>query len=201
MTWKPSMRVERPCIKPLTWRYLVALFIGIFPFFIASPPAASAANSKTDNLGATQRYSSTELIGGWHFVRTRNPQGGADAMSIMHTADTSRSDLDLAGLMIRCREGATEAVIVVLRPYPLRARPHVVFGSPGNDTNFEATIAAPGTAILIPRNAATLVRGPWRGLKELPIRVDDGQSTIRGVVAIAGLQAAFKLLMASCPAQ
>ena len=43
-------------------------------------------------------------------MRTRNPHGGADAVSIMHTADTSKSDLDLAGLMIRCREGGTEIV-------------------------------------------------------------------------------------------
>jgi len=195
------MRVKRPRIKPLARRYLVALFVGIFALSTASGPTANAANSETDNHDATKPTSGTKLAGGWHFVRTRNLRGGADAISIMHAADTSRSDLDLVGLILRCREGLTEAVIVLLRSFPIRSRPHVVFGSPGNETNFEATIAAPGTAILIPRDAAALVSGPWQDLKELPIRVDDGQSAIHGVVPIAGLQAAFKLLMASCPAQ
>ena len=142
---------------------------------------------------------SSELAGGWHFVRTPNPHGGADAISIMHTADTSRSDLDLAGLMIRCSEGGSEAVIVLIRAFPLRARPHVVLGKPGNETRFEATIAPPGTAILLPGDATTLVNGPWQAQNDLFIRVDDGQTTIRGVVALAGLQAAFKVLRRVAP--
>lgn len=146
--------------------------------------------------------------GGWHFVRTRNPHGGADAISIMHTADTSRSDLDLAGLMIRCGgnnaelAGNNPEVVVVLIPaLPFRARPHVVLGKPGNETQFEATVAPPGTAVLLPREATTLLNGPWQALDDLFIRVNDGQTTIYGVVALAGLQAAFKLLLASCAAQ
>ena len=34
--------------------------------------------------------------------------------------------------------------------------------------------------------------GPWQALEDLFIRIDDGQSTIRGVVKLAGLDAAFK---------
>jgi hypothetical protein len=119
----------------------------------------------------------------------------------MHTADTSRSDLDLAGLMIRCGDGRAEVVIVLIRSFPFRARPHVVFGEPGNETQLEATVAPPGTAIVLPTDAATLVRGSWRTLNDLFIRVDDGQTTIRGVVVLAGLQAAFNELVATCPAR
>lgn len=162
-------------------------------------PAISAdpSTNQTDR----ERSFSSELTAGWHFVRTPNPNAGADAISIMHTADTSKSDLDFAGLMFRCREGGTEAVIVLLKAFPIRAKPHVVLGAAGKETKFEATIAAPGTAVLLPGDAATLVEGPWRAQDSLALQIDDGQSTIRGVVPLTGLQAAFKVLVASCRIQ
>lgn len=180
-------------------RYFVPLFVAIFVLAIVVASPVNAANQDPNRLGGAERP--PELAGGWHYVRTPNPHGGADAISIMHTADTSRSDLDLAGLMIRCREGGSEAVIVLIRAFPLRARPHVVLGKPGSETQFEATIAAPGTAILLPGDATTLVNRAWQAQSDLSIQVDDGQTTIRGVVELAGLQAAFKVLLASCSTQ
>ncbi len=182
------------------FRYLQIL-VAILALTAAAGSAANEANSDNAKAVIGERPSGTELKGGWRFVRTTNPHGGADAISIMHTADTSKSDVDLAGLMIRYSEGRTEVVIVLLRPFPLRARPHVVFGTPGNETQLEATVAPPGTAVLVPRDAASLVGGPWETLNDLFIRVGDGQSTIRGFVALAGLQTAFKVLTASCLAQ
>ncbi len=135
----------------------------------------------------------------WHLVRTRNPQGGADAVSIMHTANTSKSDIDLAGLMIRCAEGGPEIVIVLVRPLPLRTRPRVELGKAGNETSFEATVASPGTAIVLPKDATALVNGNWQALSEVVIRVDDDKDAIRGIVPLSGLASAFKTLLASCP--
>ena len=66
---------------------------------------------------------------GWHLVRTANPRGGPDAVSISHTADISRSDLDLAGLMLRCGEKSVEVMIVVVTPLSPRARPDVTIGA------------------------------------------------------------------------
>src|ERR1700678_1888794 len=40
----------------------------------------------------------------WPLIRTPHPRGGPDAVSIMRTADTARSDPELAGLMIQCAE-------------------------------------------------------------------------------------------------
>ena len=142
---------------------------------------------------------SSELAGGWHFVRTPNPRGNNEAVSIMHTADTSRSDLDFAGLMVRCREGGTEVVIVLLRPFPFRAKPMVVLGQSGHESQFKATVAPPGTAILLPGDAALFVGSTFGRLDDLFIRVADGQNTIQGVVPLEGLQAAFKVLVANCP--
>src|ERR1700687_3487569 len=39
---------------------------------------------------------------GWKLIRTPRPQGGGEAVSIIHTPDLMRSDPDLAGLMFRC---------------------------------------------------------------------------------------------------
>jgi hypothetical protein len=188
-------------MKLIASRHKPLLFIATFVVAIVVASAVNAANPDTGRAGGTDRPFSSELAGGWHFVRTPNPNGGPDAISIMHTADTSSSDLELAGLMIRCRGGGTEVVIVLLRVLPLRARPHVVFGKPGNETQLEASVAPPGTAILLPKDATALVDGPWQAQSNVFIRVDDGQATIRGVVALAGLQAALKLLVASCSAQ
>jgi hypothetical protein len=188
-------------MKMTTLRHLFPLLVAIFVLAIAAASTVNGASPDTNRTGGAERSPSSELTGGWHFVRTRNPQGGPDAISIMHTADTSRSDLDLAGLMIRCSERGTEAVIVLIRTFPLRARPHVVFGKPGNETQFEATVAPPGTSVLLPGDATILVSGLWQAQSDLFIRVEDGQTTISGVVALAGMQTAFKVLATSCSAQ
>jgi hypothetical protein len=186
-------------ISAVAWRYLCfPLLFGILALIIATAPSLHAANSATNRTGSMGRLSSTELTGGWHLVRTPNPQGGPDAISIMHTADTSRSDLDLAGLMIRCRTPSAEVLIVLLRSFPLRARPHVVVGKPGNEIDFETTIAPPGTAVLFPRDVMSLISGPWQTMSDLSIQINIGQSTIRGVVELTGLKEAFKELMANC---
>jgi hypothetical protein len=141
-----------------------------------------------------------ELPGGWHFVRTHNPSGGADAISIMRTADTSKSDLDFAGLMIRCRQDGTEVLVVFIRAFPLRAQPSVIFNQSGRETRFKAAVDPPGSAIRIPGDARSLVEDAWQSQGDLLVRVEDGQTTIRGVVPLDGLQAGFKMLLSNCAA-
>lgn len=181
---------------------LIPSIAGIL-LFAAWPVSSAFAAGQGGNgaPGMATAASGSELAQGWRLVRTHNPRGGADAVSIMHTADTSRSDIDLAGLMIRCRKDDAEIVVVLIRPFSVKARPLVVFGRPDSETRFKATVAAPGTAILLPRDAASLLHGPWQTLNELFIGVEDGQTKIHGVVALAGLQGAFKQLIANCPAQ
>ena len=182
-------------------KYLPILLIVVLFLAVVAASTACQAGSDARRAEDTEQRSGSKSTGGWHVVRTINPQGGADAISIMHTADTSRSDLDFAGLMIRCRDGRAEVVIVIIRPLPPLARPQVVFGPPGNETQLEATVAPPGTAIVLPTDATTLITGSWQSLNDLSIRVDEGPATIRGVIVLAGLQAAFNELVASCPSR
>jgi hypothetical protein len=182
-------------------RHLSSQLFALFVLVVATASAAIGTNVVSLAAASEAPTPGSELTGGWRFVRTPNPHGGPDAISIMHTADTSRSDLELAGLMIRCSSGGTEVVVVLLRAFSLRAKPHVLFGKPGHETQFEATIAPPGTAILVPGHAATLVNGLWQTQNDLFIRVIDGQTTVAGVVALAGLRSAFKALVTSCGPQ
>src|SRR5580700_6580223 len=61
----------------------------------------------------------------WRLVRTPDPAGGRDAVSITRTADVSKSDLEFAGLMLRCGERSVEVLIVMVRAFPPRAHPKV----------------------------------------------------------------------------
>jgi hypothetical protein len=173
------------------------LLVAIFILAIA-PMSAVGATPDTGTTDRVEGSFSSKLAGGWHLVRTHNPNGGTDAISIMHTADTSRSDLDLAGLMIRCGETGAEVAMVLVRALSFGTRLQVALGTPGNETEFEATVAPPGTVVVLPRDATNLVSGPLQASDDLFIRIDDGQSTIRGVVKLTGLKAAFKELQSRC---
>jgi len=178
---------------------LFARFVAFFTLVLLLAFVCDRANADSGKSGTAEQASGSELAGGWHFVRTHNPNGGTEAISIMHAADTSRSDLDLVGIMIRCGDSGAEVVVVTLPALPFRSRPRVTLGKPGHEIQFEAKVAPPGTAILLPNDVTTLARGPWQSLDDLFIRIDNDQSTIRGVVKLTGLEQAFKRLNASCP--
>jgi hypothetical protein len=118
----------------------------------------------------------------------------------MHTPDLATSDPDLAGLMVRCGEQGTEVLIVLLQPLPPRALPwHTIKGN--KEGRFKATVAPPGTAVLLPQEAGILASETWPSLPELSIVVDSGQITVRGSIPLAGLRAALEMLRANCSAR
>ena len=141
----------------------------------------------------------------WRLVQTVDPQSDRKAVSIMRTADTIRSDPDLAGLMIRCRSRPgdvppnLEVLVVLLNPLPLRARPNVRLKSESGESRYTASIAVPGALVLLPAEAVALATGPWQSMNELTVDVEDAGLTIHGVVALGGLRAALSDLSASCP--
>jgi hypothetical protein len=137
----------------------------------------------------------------WRLVRTPNPAGGRDAVSVMHTADVFRSDLDFAGLMLRCGDNTIEALLVLVRPFPRRAHPTVTVGVGPTRTEFTASVVPPGALVLLPPRAAALAAGPWQAMPELTIRIEDGEGPIRGVVPLTGLRRALHLLRSNCPTQ
>jgi hypothetical protein len=136
--------------------------------------------------------------GGWKLIRTPRPQGGGEAVSIIHTPDLMHSDPDFAGLMFRCGDKGVEVLVIVISPFPPRSHPVVTVPSTKDDLKFAVTIVPPGAALRLPDDALELANGPWQSLAELPIKIEDAETSIRGVVPLGGLDAALITLKASC---
>jgi hypothetical protein len=146
------------------------------------------------------------MAGPWPLVRTPNPAGGRDAVSVLKTADITKSDIDFAGLMLRCGEHNIEVLAVLVRPLPPRAHPRVAVTTGGRTIDFIASVVPPGAEVLLPPEAIALASGPWQIASELSVVVgavegDDQPSQIRGVISLAGLGAALAQLQANCPPQ
>jgi hypothetical protein len=144
--------------------------------------------------------------GPWPLVRTPNPIGGRAAVSVVKTADVTKSDIDLAGLMLRCGESNIEVLFVLLRPLPPRAHPKVTVTVGGRTTDLKANVVPPGAELLLPLEATALATGPWQGAASLsveigPVEGDDQPGPIRGVISLGGLAASLPLLKANCPSQ
>lgn len=143
-------------------------------------------------------------MGTWRLVRTKDPGGGRDAVAIMQTADITKSDIDLAGLMLRCAETGVEVLVVLVRPLPPRAHPKVTVSAGNAKLDFGATVVPPGAAILLPKDATVPASGPWTGAPELFVQVEVGQTdgdaySTKGTIPLAGLGAALATLRANCP--
>jgi hypothetical protein len=109
----------------------------------------------------------------------------------MQTADPVRSDIDLAGLMVRCGTTSPEVFIVIVKPFPPRAHPKVRLTAGGSTAQFDGTVVPPGTSLSLPRDASTLVDGLWRWFA-VTVEVDEGNGSIRGVIPLAGLAPALR---------
>jgi hypothetical protein len=139
---------------------------------------------------------------GWRLVRTPGP-AGRDVVAIIQTADTAKSDLNLAGLMLRCSETGPEVLVVLILPLPPRTHPRVVVSTGRDKADFSATTVPPGAAILLPKEAIILASGSWTAATELSVEVDAPEgapetTSIKGVIPLAGLGAALSNLLASC---
>jgi hypothetical protein len=138
-------------------------------------------------------------LGGWRVVRTRDPAGRKDAVSITHTPDALHSDPDLAGLMIRCAKMGNQVLIAVISPLPPQARLQVVLGDAGHSVKLEGKVIPPGAAILLPIEAAILLGEPWHSMGELPVKITGEGITIQGTILLKGLAAALDALATNCP--
>jgi hypothetical protein len=140
-------------------------------------------------------------VGTWRLVRTPGRGGGPGEVSIAQTADASRSDIELVGLMLRCSDTGFDVLVIFLKPIPPRAHPKVKLTTGSAIVELDATVVSPGIAILLPAETAALVNGSWQSFSELAIEVDDGSAVVRGVISLAGLGPALSLLTSSCPSR
>jgi hypothetical protein len=118
----------------------------------------------------------------------------------MRTADTTQSDPDLAGLMIRCQEKpGLEVVVALVRPLPPRSKRDVAVSLGTTESILHAEASPVGSALVLPIDATAFTTGPFRELKQFSIKIKDPESDIRGVIPLDGIAAAISKLSASCP--
>jgi hypothetical protein len=144
------------------------------------------------------RSQTTQLDHGWRLVRTRDPRGGADAVSVMHVVDTGKSDASLAGLSLQCGQDGIEVVLIVLEPLSRTTRPAAVLTAGNKRARFEASVVQTGEALLLPRAASVLAAGEWQSATELSVEIETKPTPIRGTVPISGLSTAIQQLSQNC---
>jgi hypothetical protein len=140
---------------------------------------------------------SVTASGTWQLVRTPNPAGGPDSISI--TKMVNRSDHDIAGLMLRCAEGATTEVLVVLiEPLQLRTHPKVTVAAGARTTEFTASVVTPGALVLLPEKASALVENAWQSVPELAVTIAENHRSLHGVIPLANINTAMQALQSNC---
>lgn len=157
--------------------------------------AAPAIGGNSSSQDSTDAF---RAAGSWRLVRTALATAATSEAAVLHTADFERSDPRLAGLMLRCARKGIEAIVVVVESFPPQARPEISLRSPGQESQFIATMIPTGAGILLPGDATSLLTGPLRAAPEIEIKVTEGGTAIDGVVALSGLPRALQSLNAEC---
>ena len=136
----------------------------------------------------------------WQLARTPNPSGGPDTISITKITNPTPSEQDVAGLMLRCAEGAsTDVLIVLAKPLPPRTHPKVTVVAGVTTTDFIASVVPPGALVLLPEKASALIEKTWQSVPELGVSVTDNNRALRGVIPLADISNAMGELQSNCP--
>jgi hypothetical protein len=138
--------------------------------------------------------------GTWQLARTPNPSGGPDSISITKITNPTPSEQDVAELVLRCAEGATTDVLIVLAaPLPPRSHPKVTVVAGATTTELIATAIPPGALVLLPEKASALVEDTWQTVPELTVSITDKNRALRGVIPLEGISKAMQELQSNCP--
>jgi hypothetical protein len=147
--------------------------------------------------GSQPGPSSIPVAGKWRLVRTPDPRPGRegkDIVSIMATAELSGSDIDFAGLNLRCTDADFEVLVFLLSPLQPQAQPAIAI----NGEKFHGNVVSPGTAILLPREASDLAREKWRSFPNLSVEVEDDGTKTHGLISLEGFNTALQALVGNC---
>ena len=136
----------------------------------------------------------------WQLARTANPSGGPDSISITKIINPTPSEQDVTGLMLRCAEGATTNVLIVLAaPLPPRSHPKVTVVTRATTSEFIASVVPPGALILLPEKASALLETTWQSVPELTLSITESKHSLQGVVPLDDIGAAMQTLQSNCP--
>jgi hypothetical protein len=166
----------------------------------AKKDPARTACKDGNSSGPTHLFQQPPVeTGTWQLTRTPNPAGGRDSISITKIADAARSDHEVAGLMLRCGEGATTEVLVVLiEPLPPRTHPKVTVSAGATTTELTGSVVTPGPLVLLPEKASALVERAWRSIPELAVAISEDHRSLHGVIPLADISTAMQTLQWNC---
>jgi hypothetical protein len=161
-----------------------------------APPSPSQGipDLPSEIFGSQAAPASRPIGGKWRLVHAANPRDGHPLVSIMATGELSGSDVDFAGLDLRCDGEDFDVLVFLIRPLLPRAHPTISL----NGRIFEGSVLSPGTAIQLPKTVTVLAREQWPALPSLLIEVDDNGTRTHGVVSLEGFAAALPTLAAAC---
>ncbi len=168
-----------------------------------APDSPDAGKSKPNLLPDSDfqsRPSSAPVAGKWRLVHTPAPRASQerkDIVSIMTTAELSGSDIDFAGLDLRCADPDFEVLVFLISPLPPQARPDVTI----NGKKLSGEALSPGTAIRLPREASELARERWPSLPSLSIQVENEGTKVQGIISLEGFSTALQTLVETCAAR
>jgi hypothetical protein len=154
-------------------------------------------NPKASPSESPQQPTASET---WQLARTTNPAGGPDTISITKITSAVAPDQQIAGLMLRCGEGATTDVLVVLvEALPVRTHPKVTVVAGPTTTEFIASVLTPGSLVLLPEKASALIEKAWQSVPELAVSIADKHRSLNGLIQLTDIGAAMQTLQSNCP--
>jgi len=150
-------------------------------------------SNKTNAQGQT-------LLEGWQLVRTPDPRGGADAISISHVADLQKSDPNLAGITLRCVNRQIEIFMIVIEPYPPNIPINLSLKLGNNSAStYRGNIVPPGVMVRLPPEAATAIFDRRPQFDDLNVSLAYGTAPVTtGLVKLTGLEQALGTLKTLC---
>lgn len=168
-------------------------------FIACQAIAGRASEPLPQRFAESGPLNSTSSDTDWRLTRIRNPRGGPDTVSIMHSVDLAQSDISLAGLVLRCQTAPdVDTVVVVVDPLPPGSHPKVSLRIGGKSVQFDATVLEPFTALLLPRSATAFLTETWRIAPVVAISIEEASKTTKGAVPIGSLGPAYDELLKSC---
>lgn len=140
------------------------------------------------------------VSGTWQLARAANPSGGPDSISMTKITNPTASEQDVKGLMLRCAEGAsTDVLIVLAAPLPPRSHPKVTVAAGATTTQFVASVVAPGALVLLPEKASALLENTWQSVPELAVSITDNNHALRAAIPVEDIGIATRELQSNCP--
>ena len=135
LAWRTLTRSRRPWRTSVRWSSASSIVVALTSVGLASP----AATFPETAAPRAQLAAPSALVGGWLLARAPIQGSDRSSVALIHAVDPLRSDVGVAGLMLRCSEAGFDTILVVVAPYPPSAAPQVTIATGTGRRTFSAS--------------------------------------------------------------